>query len=508
MTQPSRHPWMLPAAAAVVLGITALGGVRLASQQSPVSHEEVYGQQGFPYAQKKPPIKWDGPRRMQPQASNVRVVGWTDLNGHADGEQIDGAVINGRDYIFYGHYWSQGVSIVDVTNPAKPEVVSFIKNRDAMGHYTKVLVNHKNIMMLPVGTLTELDQPKRKPIKEHGVAFYDVNDPKSPKFLSFYRTAPGTLINKGVHYSWFTDDYAYLSAPVEGYQGRIFLILDVRDPRNPKEAGRWAYPGQHTAVGEKLAPEMEEMDAHGSMTNRDGTIGFYCVLSDPPGGLNILDIRDKSQPKLLSRIDMSPPMTPGYFGVHNVVTMDSRGLLTMMHEGAGNSLNRPQMTGWVVDVKDPAKPVILSVLPIPQGFDRTVPARFGPHNAHENQPGALIDDYMFYISWFRAGLRIFDLSEPKHPFEAGYFLPPDPKYRVDDITWSGKPGDPNGSELSSLNHVYVDQRGLIYISGYNDGLYILEYTGRRPQGSQTALEQAKRDREARIASAAHVAQPQ
>ncbi len=473
------------------------------TQQSPVSQEEIYGQQAFPHAQKKPNIKWDGPRRMQPEGKNVRLVGWTDLNGHPDGEQIATKVINGRDYAFYGHYWSQGVSIVDVTDPTRPEVVSFIKNRDPLGHYTKVLVNHKNILMMPIGILNELDQPLRKPLKDHGVVFYDVNDPRNPRFLSFYRTGPGAITEKnhGVHYSWFVDDHAYISAVVEGYSGTIFMILDASDPRNPKEVGRWHYPGQHTAAGEKLEPGFEGIWAHGAMTNRDATLGFYCVLSDPPGGVNILDIRDKSKPTLLSRLDMSPPMIDDYFGVHNVVTMDTRGIMAMMHEAGGPPRARAQRTGWVVDIKDPKNPVILSVLPIPQGFDLSVPARFGAHNAHENQPGSLIDDYMFYVSWFRGGLRIFDLSDPKHPVEAGYFLPPDPKYRIDARTWSGKPGDPDGSELSSLNHVHVDQRGLIYLSGYNDGLYIVEYTGPRPEGSRKALEEARREREQAIAAA-------
>jgi hypothetical protein len=44
--------------------------------------------------------------------------------------------------------------------------------------------------------------------------------------------------------------------------------------------------------------------------------------------------------------------------------------------------------------------------------------------------------------------------------------------------------------------VYVDKRGYIYASGYNDGLYILEYTGPRPQGSQTALDTTRRERAA------------
>lgn len=111
------------------------------------------------------------------------------------------------------------------------------------------------------------------------------------------------------------------------------------------------------------------------------------------------------------------------------------------------------MTGWVVDYSNPSKPVMLSILPIPPGHDMIIPTRFGPHNVHENHPNGLIDDYLLYISWFHGGARVFDLSDPKHPEETGYFAPPDPKYPMDMRTWSGKPGGPDGSELSSLNHV-------------------------------------------------------
>lgn len=446
---------------------------------------------GFDFGKKLPPIAWNGKRRTVAGARNMRLVGWTDLNGHPDAEQITGQVIGGRDYIFFGHYWSQGVSIVDVTNPAKPEIVSYIPTRDAYTKSTKVQVVGTTLMV-PVRPLYELDQ-RPPPPKQWGVNFYDVSNPRKPSHLSFFPTADGNdkHASGGVHYSWFASKYAYLSAPVNGYRGLIYMIVDVSDPKRPKEVGRHWSPGQHVAGGERFI-ERETATVHGAQANRDETLGFSSTLGDPPGGLIILDIKDKTKPRMLSRLDLSPPMIDGYFGVHNVVTFDSRRILVCMNEGVGNPLTRPQQTGWVVDYSDPTRPVILSILPIPSGHDMAVPARFGPHNAHENHPNGLIDDYMLYISWFNGGVRVFDLSDPKHSVEAGFFEPPDPKYRMDARTWSGKAGDPDGSELSSLNHVYVDKRGYVYASGYNDGLYILEYTGPRPQGSLTALEQARR----------------
>lgn len=458
------------------------------------------GREGFNFGGRKPPIPWKGTRRTRAIARNMRQVGWTDLNGRPDGEQVTGQVINGRDYIFYGHYWSQGVSIVDVTDPSTPEVVAFVPCEDPYCKSSKVQVSG-TVMMVPMRSLYEIDGD-RPLLARHGVIFYDVSNPRAPRKLSYFRTAGrDPALRDGVHYSWFASTYAYLSAPVSGYQGHIYLIVDVSDPRNPREIGRWWYPGQHVAGGEKLPLGFESYWVHGAQANRDETLGFASTLTDPPGGLVILDIRDKSKPRLLSRLDLSPPMVDTYFGVHNVVTLDSRKMLVCMNEGTGAPRSKAQMTGWVVDYGDPTRPVILSILPIPPDHDMERPARFGSHNAHENHPNGLVDDYMLYISWFSRGVRVFDLSDPKHPVEVGFFEPPDPTYRIDARTWSGKPGDPDGSELSSMNHVYVDKRGYIYASGYNDGLYILEYTGPRPAGSRTALDEARRER-ARLEPAA------
>lgn len=478
------------AAAAATLMSAGLLTVTVRSQEQPKGP-------GFGLGAKKPPIPWTGKRQATAVAKNMRLVGWTDLNGRPDGEQVTGQVINGRDYIFYGHYWGQGVSIVDVTDPAKPDTVAYIPCEDPFCKSSKVQVVG-TVLMVPMRSTYEVDGD-RPVLPRHGVMFYDVSDPRHPKKLSYFKTADrDEQLRDGVHYSQFTSRYAYLSAPVSGYQGHVYLIVDVADPKNPKEAGRWWAPGQHVAGGEKFV-RGETPTLHGAQANRDETLGFYSILGDPPGGLVILDIKDKAHPKQLSYLKLNPLFPDAYFGVHNVVLMESRKILVCMNEGVGNAKDRPQQTGWVVDYADPTKPRILSVLPIPAGHDYSLPVRFGPHNAHENQPQGMIDDYMFYVSWFSEGVRVFDVSEAKHPEEVGFYEPPDPKVRIDARTWSGKPGDPDGSELSSLNHVFVDKRGLIYASGYNDGLWILEYTGPRPEGSKKALEDARKQHEALVA---------
>ena len=50
--------------------------------------------------------------------SNMRLVGYSDQGGRCDGVQI----MVHRGYAYIGHIFSKGFSVIDVRDPAKPEV--------------------------------------------------------------------------------------------------------------------------------------------------------------------------------------------------------------------------------------------------------------------------------------------------------------------------------------------------------------------------------------------------
>jgi hypothetical protein len=70
-------------------------------------------------------------------------------------------------------------------------------------------------------------------------------------------------------------------------------------------------------------------------------------------------------------------------------------------------------------------------------------------------------DNLVYCSWFSAGLRIIDISDPLAPRERGYFIPQPAK----------------GFPAPQSNDVDVDENGIIYLMDRVNGLDILEFMG-------------------------------
>jgi hypothetical protein len=73
------------------------------------------------------------------------------------------------------------------------------------------------------------------------------------------------------------------------------------------------------------------------------------------------------------------------------------------------------------------------------------------------------------LTYFNAGLQVFDISDPRAPSIAGYYIPDDPANRRGRLP----------TELvTQVEDVIVDRRGYAYISEKNSGITILRFTPR------------------------------
>ncbi len=126
-----------------------------------------------------------------------------------------------------------------------------------------------------------------------GIMVYSLEDPFAPRPIGRFRST-----GYGVHRMvWTGGDYAYVSAIPEGFNDRIFVIVDMRDPEHPVEAGRWWWPGQHTGGGEDTRPGRT---GSGSPAHHGLIDGDLAYVGYDDAGMVILDISDVSAPKHLS----------------------------------------------------------------------------------------------------------------------------------------------------------------------------------------------------------------
>lgn len=80
----------------------------------------------------------------------------------------------------------------------------------------------------------------------------------------------------------------------------------------------------------------------------------------------------------------------------------------------------------VVDISDELRPVVVSHLPVPEGDFKHRGLRFGPHNLHEMRPGSYQDPDTVFLTYFNAGIRIYDVSDATDPKEIAHHVPPAP----------------------------------------------------------------------------------
>jgi hypothetical protein len=403
------------------------------------------------------------------EASNMKPIGYSDLNGH---EAFKMAIkhVGDRWYLYMGHFVANGWTIVDVTDPTDPKVAKFIPGPTPTSAGQVDL--HGNLMITALQDRAGYGGDPNKKVIE-GVLLWDISNPLGPEQLAWWKTGA-----TGTHRDGYPGGkYAYLSAGMPGYKGQILVILDVSDPKNPKEAGRWWLPGQKE--GEPPLPG-PIYGFHGPAFI-DGTTAYLGYSPD----IVILDISEISNPKLIGKLTMSPPFGTN-IPVHDVMPIPGRNLLFAHAEGTGggDAPNGPPacqgalFLNGLVDIQDPTKPKLISQFPTP------VPptdapytdfcnkgGRFGPHNVNilQHNPDVERQGDLIYETYFNAGLRVFNIKDARLPKEVGWFIPPTPTVR--------RMPAPYDKLVSSTEDVLVDTRGNIYISNRQWGLFIIKYTG-------------------------------
>lgn len=192
--------------------------------------------------------------------------------------------------------------------------------------------------------------------------------------------------------------------------------------------------------------------------------GFKRQMGKFTPGVRVFDINVKTNPKLLAHRNTDPP-----FGgmTHCAPPLPDRKLLVLADEATGT--DQPKYI-WVYDVREPTNPVSIATMPQPKEADYFAKGgKFGSHNLHENRPGSFQSSRLVFATYYKAGVRAYDITDPFRPEEMGYFVPPNPEKMMDP-----RPGMPQVIQNADC---YVDKDGFMYVTDPNAGLYILHYDG-------------------------------
>lgn len=394
------------------------------------------------------------------ECSGFELVGYHDLAGNP-GFKLAIQQTEGRWLLYLGHLWRSGWSILDVTDAADPQLVRTI---DGPANTWTL-----QVQLAEGHLITGLEKPASgwggaagAPFEE-GALIWDVaTDPTEPKLLGAWRTGAA-----GTHRNFYAGGrYVYMAGGKPGHVGNLLRIVDIADPASPREVSSWAAPEQ---VNTTVHPGAAQAYLHGPAY----VCGDRAYLSYGRVGLVVLDVQNTLEPRLVSRLSFGD--LGGKIGCHSAVPIPGKDLLVVnseaIEEGSGDPLNYV----YLIDISDETRPRVSSSFPLPTPppglpYDSYYAkgGRFGPHNQHHYQGNpahfALHDHVL--MTYFNAGLRLFDITDPLQPAEIGRFVPEDPRQRRGAL--------PNAL-VTQFEDVLVDARGYIYCTDKNHGLFVLRY---------------------------------
>ncbi|MFL5043545.1 MAG: LVIVD repeat-containing protein, partial [Xanthobacteraceae bacterium] len=256
----------------------------------------------------------------------------------------------------------------------------------------------------------------------------------------------------------------------------------------------WHVPGQKK--GEQYGPlnrngpdgKPQIIQCHEIVAHNDR---LYLAWRD--AGMLVLDIKDRTAPRLLGSYDYVPPFHGGFLGAAHtsapVVTRANEHPDLVVH--TDEIFDCPQGFGRILDVSDlknpevvkgerPANVQLLSTFRaahVQDQFDAekkefVCPQKGGPAGTVSNTTHLPWFDRrspsLVYVTWYDEGVRVLDISNPFAPTFVGHFL--SPRFAAP------------GRQDRHTREIFQDpDTNLLYVTdGNGGGLMVLRYTGPIP----------------------------
>jgi len=450
------------------------------------------------------------PGKKTAESKNMSLVGHHDLQARSAYQPVIQEQ-DGRWIAYVGHHsgsapntllpgaprQTNGVSIVDVTNPAKPVYLHHIP---AVGGAQ--MVQTCRGADLPRGEGAKIYLLLSNGNVDHQI--YDVTNPRVPMFVS-------TVLSGGhaTHKNWWDCNSGIAYINYDGRQrgwktSRQTWVVDLGDPAHPKVIRVFGLPGQEPKSSAAVVPA----GAHEATLSADGTRLYIAYGTSHNGVVQIVDVA-----KLLScrpscpdaptvdellfpqvgRFDM-----PAFWGGHTawaMIGMDvpklakfgqgtPRDFLVVVSESTSNECaESTQHPVFLVEITDKTNPMPVANYQVEESSGNFCArgGRFGAHSMNWSR-NPDFDNKLIVASWFNAGVRAIDVRDPFQPKEVGFFIP----------AVTANTDTRNGKVAIQTNNVEIDNRGYIYLADRaNTGLHIVRLTGPAAQIVQRPLKRSK-----------------
>jgi len=387
---------------------------------------------------------------------NIEAIGYHNLNDKP-AFKLAMQEINQRWYLYVAHLWHRGWSVLDVTDASAPELCNFIPG--PANTWTIQIQVAEGKMITGLERIAPGWGGVEGQSFTEGFFIFDVSEPTRPRQLGHFQTG-----STGSHRNFYDGgNFVHAAAGAPGFSGKIYRIVDIADPAKPREVGRFALPEQ--------APGANTNSLKFSFHGPAHVEGNRAYLSYGDGGGIILDVSDFAEPKLISQLAFRGITATQ--GIHTYLPLARRKIALINDEAIRENGDENLNLAGIVDISDEKRPRMLALFPLPEPAPESEltnfyekGGRFGPHNHHHpnHQPCLEDRDDVAYLTYFNAGLRVYDIRDPRQPKEIAYFVPADPVTRI---------GLKPSRLVAQSEDVIVDRRGCIYLSDKNHGIHIL-----------------------------------
>jgi hypothetical protein len=290
----------------------------------------------------------------------------------------------------------RGVRFYDATDPSKIVLLSeFSTGATGSGTHRNYYDGGRYAYLDTAPDDTFIHQPNAGRPLANGNMIVDVSDPTNPKEVSMW-WIPGSRRGEEAQYAeWMWSKMvppavAPDQTPFAGLHGPVYV------PKRLEDGGNRGYGA------------------------------FGC------NGLRILDLADPKNQKEVGKFEPPPQYSRTGVAFHTIYCgFLDRGFVTANGETLNADCNQIFLPIWMIDIRDEQHPVPVAQFPRPVPppdapyddfcFKR---GRFGAHNPpHLKAPGRPRQDFMAF-SYFIAGLRCYDVGNLTRPEEIAYFIPP------------------------------------------------------------------------------------